>query len=88
MAGSTDILTTPGVCGGYPRIGQTRIRVGSIVQVYRLTGDDFARTVAAWPQLTREQVRAALDYYREHPQLVDEDIARNEQALAALNGRR
>ncbi|HEX5504804.1 MAG TPA: DUF433 domain-containing protein [Thermomicrobiales bacterium] len=88
MEGSTEIMTTPGVCGGYPRIGQTRIRVGSVVRVYRLTGDDFARTVAAWPQLTRAQVRAALDYYQIHPQLVDEDIARNEQALAAIHDRR
>lgn len=88
MDGSTEIVTTPGVCGGYPRIGQTRIRVGSVVRAYRMTGGDFARTAAAWPQLTREQVQAALDYYQEHPQVVDEDIARNEQALAALHSRR
>jgi len=72
-----------GVNGGYPVVAPTRIAVRLIVDAFRETGD-LEEVVEAFPQLSREQVQAALDYYRDHPERVDEDIERNERALHAI----
>ena len=84
--GDTTIRETPGVCGGYPRVGHTRVSVRSIVVVYKETGNDFEQTATVFDMLTREQIRAALLYYRAHPARVDEDIERNARAWAELTG--
>lgn len=39
------------------------------------------------PHLTEEAIADALAYYRDEPGLVNEDIARQEQASAELTGR-
>lgn len=80
------IRETPGVSGGYPCIGNTRIPVRTVVQLYALTHD--VNVIAdELPQLTRSQIEGALAYYRVHPARVDEDIARNEATLADLRAR-
>jgi uncharacterized protein (DUF433 family) len=76
----------PGVNGGYPVVATTRIGVRLIVQAFCETGN-LAETLEAYPQLSREQVQAALDYYRDYPDRVDEDIERNERALRAIRSR-
>ena len=81
------IRETPGVSGGYPCVGKTRIPVRCIVLAYRESGS-VERAAEAFPQLTREEVRAALDYYAATPGRVDEDIATNEQALEEIQSRR
>ena len=80
------IAELPGVNGGYPVVAPTRIAVRLIVEAFRET-DDLDQTIEAFPQLSREQIQAALDYYRDHPARVDEDIARNERALRAIRSR-
>lgn len=74
------ISETEGVCGGYPCIGDTRVPVRTVVLAYRQS-DDFDEVAKAFPQLTRDEIRYALDWYIKHPERVDEDIRRNEQAL-------
>jgi uncharacterized protein (DUF433 family) len=74
---------TPGVGGGYPQVRGTRTPVRCIVETFRQT-DDFDQTAAMFPHLSRQQVRAALDYYILHPARIEEDILRNKQALAEL----
>ena len=86
--GDTTIRETPGVCGGYPCVGHTRVSVRIVVNMYRATGNDLERTHEMLNMLTREQIQAALDYYAAHPARVDEDIARNERAFAELTGAR
>jgi uncharacterized protein (DUF433 family) len=81
----TTIRETPGVCGGYPRIGNTRIAVRHVVQAYRQTGS-LERTAEFFDMLTRDQIQAALDYYEAHPERVDEDIERNVRAGEELAG--
>ncbi len=80
------IAEHPGVNSGYPVVAPTRIAVRLIIETYRETGDlnEFAE---AFPQLRLEQIQAALDYYRDHPARVDEDIERNERALRAIRSR-
>jgi len=82
----TTIRETPGVSGGYPCIGYTRIAVRLIVEAYRATGS-VDRVVEQYDQLTREQIEAARDYYRQHPARIDEDIERNARAWAELTSR-
>jgi len=66
----------PGVCGGYPVIRETRIPVRLVV-LFSRDGASIDELAAMWPTVTPEQILGALDYYRCHPERVDEDIARN-----------
>jgi uncharacterized protein (DUF433 family) len=83
MIGTDVVRETEGVCGGYPCVGMSRIPVRSLVLAYRQF-EDFDRVVETFPTLTPEQIRGALDWYILHPARVDEDIVRNDQALAEL----
>ena len=85
-AGDTTVRETPGVCGGYPCVGHTRVSVRSIVVGYKQTGNDFEQTATVFDMLNRAQIQAALDYYVAHPARVDEDIERNARAWAELTG--
>jgi uncharacterized protein (DUF433 family) len=86
MIGAQAVRETEGVGGGYPCVGNSRIPVRSLVLAYRKL-QDFALVVETFPTLTPDEIRAALDWYIVHPARVDEDIARNEQALKELTGR-
>jgi len=81
----TVIHETPGVMGGYPCIGRTRIPVRIVVEAERAYGAEGA--YAYLPQLSRAQVEAARTYYRAHPARVDEDIASNNRAYTELVAR-
>ena len=82
----TIIRETPGVCGGYPCIGNTRIPVRVIVEAFRAYGSAEG-VVDYFPQLSRAQVDVALAYYRDNPARVDEDIESNNRAFAELVSR-
>jgi uncharacterized protein (DUF433 family) len=84
MIGSDVVRETPGVCGGYPCVGTSRIPVSNLVVTYRQLGD-MDQIVETYPTLTPDQVRGALAWYAEHPSRVDEDIERNEQSLRELS---
>jgi uncharacterized protein (DUF433 family) len=58
---STQIVCTPDVLGGKPRIDGTRISVEFIVELFSLeyTIEDI---LEGYPHLTREQIFAALAY--------------------------
>ena len=79
------IRETPGVCGGYPCIGNTRIPVRLIVETYRQNGN-FESTALVYDMLSREQIQLALDYYQSSPARVDEDIETNARAWEELTG--
>ena len=80
------VRETPGVSGGYPCVGNTRIPVRLIVEFTR-EGVSIERLLKMYPQLTAEQIRGALDYYAACPDRVDEDIAGQEAMWAELRGR-
>jgi uncharacterized protein (DUF433 family) len=81
----TVIRETPGVCGGYPCVGNTRVPVRLMVENYRQTSS-FEATAALHDMLTPEQVQAALDYYAAHPARVDADIETDARAWKELTG--
>ena len=68
------IVRTTGVCGGRPTIAGTRIEVAAVAYRYR-RGDSVEEILKAWPHVTPGQVHAALSYYFDHQQEIDEGLA-------------
>jgi uncharacterized protein (DUF433 family) len=58
------IVSTPDVLRGKPRIKGTRITVGLILG-YLAAGSSVKEILKEFPDLTKEQVAACLDYARE-----------------------
>jgi uncharacterized protein (DUF433 family) len=79
------VYEVPGNNGGYPVLRNTGIPVRVLVLIYRKTGD-FERLVELYPNVGRERLKGALDYYAAHPERVDEDIERHARALAEHQG--
>ena len=73
----TMIVSTPGICGGRPRIEGTRIAVGRIAVWYKMEMSPEA-IVEEIPHLTLAQVHAALAYYYANKEQIDSDIAAEE----------
>ncbi len=71
MSTTVEIVKTPGVLHGKPRFEGTRIGVFMIAEGIREGEWTVDETVESYPDLTREQVHAALDYYDEHPEAMD-----------------
>jgi uncharacterized protein (DUF433 family) len=78
MSKAVEIVKTPDVLHGKPRIEGTRIGAFTIGESVRAGGQSIEDMLTAHPDLTREQVEAALDYYDDHPEAMD--ILRQQQA--------
>ena len=62
------IHADPAICSGKPVIRGTRIMVRNVLSLFK-AGYDVERIVIAYPELTRDDVVAAIDYASE---LVDD----------------
>ncbi|WP_435076455.1 DUF433 domain-containing protein [Halococcus sp. AFM35] len=71
MSTTVEIVKTPDVLHGKPRIEGTRIGVFTIGESVRAAGRSVEDMLTAYPDLTREQVEAALAYYDDHPEAMD-----------------
>jgi uncharacterized protein (DUF433 family) len=71
------VQKTPGVCGGRACIRNTRITVWGLVNSRRLGADDdqILKNIVG---LTRDDLDAAWEYYREHSAEINADIHDNE----------
>jgi uncharacterized protein (DUF433 family) len=58
------IVSTPDVLRGKPRIKGTRVPV-SLILGYLAAGNTVEKIIEEFPDLTREQIAACLDYARE-----------------------
>jgi uncharacterized protein (DUF433 family) len=67
------IVQTPGICGGKPRIAGRRVKVSEIVLWHR-ESHLSAEKIAAQFELTLAEVYAALSYYFDHAQEIDQQI--------------
>jgi uncharacterized protein (DUF433 family) len=76
------IIRDPLRCGGCPTVGPTRIRVHDIVSCFQQYDRDVDRLLVEYPNWTREQVEASLEYYRENKEEIDE-ILRAKRARRA-----
>ena len=59
------------VCGGEPVIRGTRITVRDVVEYMAIYGSE-ERVLQALPDLTLEDLRAALEYFRGHREEIEE----------------
>ena len=85
MSTTVEIVRTPDVLHGKPRIGGTRIGVFTL-GVAAERGASIEDLLEDYPDLDRAQVEAAIDYYEDHPELMDYIRTRKEahkQAIAA-----
>lgn len=73
------IVSTPGTCGGKPRIAGTRIKVQHVAIWYERMGLSPDEIVSTWPHLTLADVHAALAYYYTHRAQIDTDIREGEE---------
>lgn len=68
------VVSTPGTCGGKPRIAGHRITVQHLVIDHLRGGLSPDEIVSAYPSLSLSDVYAALAYYHDHRDEVDADI--------------
>jgi len=83
----TPIETTPGVCGGKPRIAGSRIRVQDVAVWHEYLGLSPDEIVAEHPGLSLGGVHAALAYYYDHRDAIQRDLRESESLAAELRGR-
>jgi uncharacterized protein (DUF433 family) len=68
------IVSTPGICGGRPRIDGHRIQVEDVAIWHERMGMSPDQIVSEYPSITLADVHAALAYYYENRQRIDADI--------------
>ncbi len=78
------IATTPGVCGGKPCVTGTRIRVWDIHVWHHLRGMSPEEVVVEFPQLTIADVHAALTYYHDNRELLEQQDREARQLVDEL----
>ncbi|MBI5215517.1 MAG: DUF433 domain-containing protein [Ignavibacteriae bacterium] len=77
------IETTPGICGGKPRIAGHRITVENIVIWHdrlRMTADEIADDY----NISLSDIYAAMAYYYDHKPEIDASMARGEALLREM----
>ncbi|MFQ5652077.1 MAG: DUF433 domain-containing protein [bacterium] len=73
------IESTPGICGGEPRIVRTRIPVWLLEQARRLGAKD-ADLLRSYPTLRAEDLVHAWAYVHSHREEIEQQIRENEEA--------
>ena len=84
QTGYLHITKDPRVCGGKPCIDKTRIRVMDIVGLHQAgyTPEQMLNVYAT--PLTLAQVHAALAYYYDHPEEIEENFAEDDRIEAEI----
>lgn len=80
------IQRTPDVCGGKPRIAGRRITVAHVAVAHEEAGLD-AEAIAAEYDLTLGQVHAALSYYYDHRDEIDQSMREDEAFVEEMRSR-
>jgi uncharacterized protein (DUF433 family) len=78
------IESTPGVCGGRPRVVGHRIRVQDIVACHEFHGMSPDEIVSGYPQITLADVHAALAYYHAHREEITRQMSEDEAFIESL----
>jgi uncharacterized protein (DUF433 family) len=79
------IEKTPGVVGGNARIAGTRIRVMDTVVWHERQGMSPDEIIADFPQLTLADIHAALAYYFDNREEIEESFAREKVFAKAMH---
>ena len=78
------IVSTPGTCGGKPRIDGHRITVEDVAIWHERMAMSPDEIVSAYPSITLSDVHAALAYYFEYRERIDADIRAGEQFVEEM----
>src|SRR5262245_63967405 len=78
------IVSTPGTCGGRPRIDGHRITVEDVAIWYERMGMSADEVVSAYPTLTLSDVYAALAYYFDNRERIDVEIEEGKRFAEAM----
>ncbi|PSB20054.1 DUF433 domain-containing protein [Phormidesmis priestleyi ULC007] len=70
---TTKIRKTPGICNGAACIGRTQIPVWEVIAL-QSQGCSDVNLLSDYPQLTRDDLKAARTYYAQHPEEIDAAI--------------
>lgn len=70
------MVRTPGICGGRPRIKDSRIPVSLIADFYR-EGDSLDTILETYPHIEPAAIRDAIGYYLDHQEEIDTEIEAN-----------
>ena len=81
------ITKTPGVCGGRACIAGHRIRVVDIAVLHEKRGLSPAEIVHQYPGISLADVHAALTYFLDHRQEIEEEFRQDEAAVQQLLAR-
>src|SRR5207253_943023 len=68
------IVSTPGYCGGKPRIEGSRIRVQDVMLLHDRAGLSADQIVDRYPHITHAGAYAALAYYYDHREEIDAHV--------------
>ena len=71
MSTTVRIVKTPDILHGRPRIEGTRVGVFTLGAAVREHGESVEGLLEEYPDLDREEIEAAIDYYDDHPELMD-----------------
>jgi uncharacterized protein (DUF433 family) len=77
QGGESLIRKTPGVCGGDACIRETRIMVWLLVDLKQQGASD-QEILEGYSTLSQKDLQAAWEYYRQHPDEIDNAIASQE----------
>jgi uncharacterized protein (DUF433 family) len=81
------IVSTPGICGGRPRIDGHRIQVEDVAIWHERMDMSPVEIVSEYPTITLADVHAALAYYYENKVRIDADIAAAKQYAEELQAK-
>jgi uncharacterized protein (DUF433 family) len=80
-----EIVRDPKRCAGNPILAGTRTAVHDVVNYAQQFGGDLERVrVQALPHLSREQIAAAMAWYEDHPQEIEEILRRRREDYERL----
>jgi uncharacterized protein (DUF433 family) len=85
---STEHITkTPGICGGRACIAGHRIRVMDVAVLHEKRGLSAEEIVHQYPSITLADVHAALAYFLDHRQEIEDEFRQDEEAARKLLSR-
>jgi uncharacterized protein (DUF433 family) len=71
---ATKIRKTPGICNGAACIGRTQIPVWKLISLH-LQGCSDQNLLSDYPELSRDDLKAAFTYYAQNTEEIDNAIA-------------
>lgn len=70
------IVRTEGICGGRPRIGDSRISVRTVAELH-LAGESAQEIATTYPQVGLAAIHDAISYYLDHREEIASEIEKN-----------